>query len=159
MSSAKSGPKAGGKNASGNVAIVNQDQRSAAADQGINVGTRGSNESTTISDSGRQIILGEGASLQSSTSDPETIRTAFEFGTQALEAVSQNTERQVSGAVDAARMASEAAARLASAPGTPSTATTTPAGDVIATLKKHAPKLAAGAAALGVILFVIFRRK
>ena len=145
----------GKKNATGNTSIGVTDQRTAAADQGINVGGGGRNESTTITDSGQQIILGEGASLQSS--DPETIQRAFEFGTQALEAVSQNTERQVKGAVDAARQASESAARLASTPAEKFAPTATEAAT--ATLKKYAPWIAAGAAVLGIIIAIIARRK
>lgn len=60
-----------------------------------------------------QISVSGGGDVKVTDSSPEALAAAFNFGRDALAALQQNTERQVSGAVDAARQASEAASRLA----------------------------------------------
>jgi hypothetical protein len=61
-----------------------------------------------------QITVSGGGDVKVSDSSPEVLAAAFNFGRDALTALQSNTERQVSGAVDAARQATEAASRLAS---------------------------------------------
>lgn len=60
-----------------------------------------------------QITVSGGGDVKVSDSSPEVLAAAFNFGRDALTALQSNTERQVSGAVDAARQATEAASRLA----------------------------------------------
>lgn len=69
---------------------------------------------TSASVGANQITVSGGGDVKVSDSSPEVLAAAFNFGRDALTALQSNTERQVSGAVDAARQATEAASRLAS---------------------------------------------
>ena len=98
------------------VTNVNQDSSANAGAAGATALGANASLSTTnnLESTGRdKISVGAGANVNFSDTTPETVIEAFKFGRDALAAVSANTERQVNGAVDAARQATEATARLA----------------------------------------------
>lgn len=110
-----------------------------------------------------QISVSGGGDVKVTDSSPEALAAAFNFGRDALAALQTNTERQVAGAVDAARQASEAAARLASGDSRPKgpdpvETAAAPAAAKPSALAAIKPVTLVIVAAIGVVAWFIFGR-
>lgn len=106
-----------------------------------------------------QITVSGGGDVKVSDSSPEVLAAAFNFGRDALTALQVNTERQVSGAVDAARQASEAAARLSAGDSrNAAQATATPPAVPPSALAGIKPITLVVVAVVGFVAWLIFGR-